>query len=70
MLTIRSQHFDESIEEYFQELSEIAKNCNFQAVIGDENCNEVITNSFISSLAYGFIRQRLRENQTIDLKMA
>ena len=37
LLAIRSQHSDESIEEYFRELCELAKHCNFQDVSADEN---------------------------------
>ena len=69
-MAIRSQHSVESIQEYFRELCELAKDCNFKDVSADENRNQAIRDSFISGLASGFIRQRLLENQTLDLKTA
>ena len=70
LLAIRSQHSDKSIEEYFRELCELAKDCNFKDLSADENRNQAIKDSFISGLASGFIRQRLLENQTFGLKTA
>ena len=68
LLAIQLQRSDESIEEYFQKLCELAKDCNFKDVSADENRNQAIRNLFISGLASGFIRQRLLENRTLDIK--
>ena len=70
LLAIRSQHSDESIEEYFRELCELAKNCNFKDVSADKNRNQAIRDPFIRGLASEFICQRLLENQTLDFKTA
>ena len=70
LLAIRSQHSDDSIKEYFRELCELAKDCNFKDVSADENRNQAIRDSFIGGLDSGFIRQCLLENQTLDLKTA
>ena len=69
-MAIRSQLSDESIEEYFLELCDLAKDCNFKDVSADENRNQAIRDSFISGLDSGFIRQRLLQNQTLDLETA
>ena len=69
-LSTRSQHFDKSIEEYFRELCELAKDCYFQAATADENRNEAIRDLFISGLVSAFIRLSLLENRTLVLKTA
>ena len=48
LLAIRLQHSDESIEECFRKLCELAQDCNLKDVSADENRSQAIRDSFIS----------------------
>nr|XP_053654845.1 uncharacterized protein LOC128703986 [Cherax quadricarinatus] len=69
-LATRRQQIDESLEEYFQALKILGKDCHFQAVTAAQYCEESIRDAFISGLQSPIIRQRLLENKTLDLAAA
>ena len=66
-LATRRQQMGESLDEYFQVLKILSKDCNFQAVTAAKYCEESIRDAFISGLQSPGIRQRLLENKTLDL---
>ena len=66
-LATRRQQVGESLDEYFQVLKILSKDCNFQAVTAAKYCEESIRDAFISGLQSPGIRQRLLENKTLDL---
>ena len=70
LLSTRKQQTSESVDEYFQELKQQSKDCNFQAVTAEKYRDEYIRDSFISGLLSGSIRQRLLEKKTLDLDRA
>ena len=68
ILATRRQQPHETYDEYLQALKTLSKGCNFQNVTAAQNCEESIRDDFISGLQSPFIRQRLLENNTLDLK--
>ena len=70
VLSTRRQLPDESIDDYVQNLRVLARKCNFQDVTAAVYQEESIRNSFIAGLRSNYIRQRLLENQQLDLKTA
>lgn len=68
MLATRRQQAGESLDEYLQALKTLSKECNFQSVTATKYCEEYIRDAFISGLHSNQIRQRLLENNTLDLK--
>ena len=55
------------MDEYLQALKNLSKDCNFKAVTTAKYQEESIRDAFISGLLSPLIRQRLLENQTLDL---
>ena len=70
VLYSRKQLPNESIDDYVQNLRELARKCNFQPVTAAVYQEESIRNSFIAGLRSNYIRQRLLEKETLDLKTA
>ena len=61
------QQVGESLDKYFQALKTLSKDCNFRAVTAAQYCEESIRDAFISGIQSASIRQRLLENNTLDL---
>ena len=68
ILATRRQQPAETLDEYLQSLKTLSKDCNYQGVTSILYCEESIRDVFITGLTSGFIRQRLLENRTLDLK--
>ena len=66
-LATRRQQSGETLDEYFQALKTLSKECNFKAVSATQYCEESIRDSFISGLLSQSIRQRLLDNKKLDL---
>ena len=66
-LATRRQQPGETLDEYFQALKSLGKECNFKAVTATQHCEESIRDAFISGLQSALIRQCLLENKTLDL---
>ena len=68
LLSIRSQQPGETINEYFDSLHQLAKECEFQAVDADTHKQIMIRDAFIKGLESANIRQRLLEHDDITLQ--
>ncbi|XP_068752275.1 uncharacterized protein [Montipora capricornis] len=68
MLATRCQQPHETLDEFLQSLKTLSKDCNFQSVTASKYREESIRDAFITGLRLPFIRQRLLENNTLDLK--
>ena len=68
LLVTRCQQPHETLDEFLQSLKTLSKNCNFQSVTASKYCEESIRDAFITGLRSPSIRQRLLENNTLDLK--
>lgn len=67
LLATRKQQPGESLDDFYQALRSLSKNCNFRAVTAEVYTQEAIREAFISGLQSGAIRQRLLENEELDL---
>ena len=67
MLATRRQQPHETLDEYLQTLKRLSKDCNFQSVTASKYREESIRDAFISGLRSPPIRQRLLENNMLDL---
>ena len=70
LLATRRQQSGESLDEFLQELRKLGKDCNFKQVSADVYKEELIRDSFINGISSNHIRQRLLENNTLDLTTA
>ena len=68
MLATRCQQPHETLDEFLQSLKTLSKDCNFQSVTASKYSEESIRDAFITGLRSPSIRQRLLENNTLDLK--
>ena len=68
ILATRCQQPHETLDEFLQALKTLSKDCNFQSVTASKYCEESIRDAFITGLRSPSIRQRLLENNTLDLK--
>ena len=68
ILATRCQQPHEMLDEFLQALKTLSKDCNFQSVTASKYCEESIWDAFITGLRSPSIRQRLLENNTLDLK--
>ena len=68
ILAASRQQPHEALDEYLQALKTLSKDCNFQNVTAAQYREESIKDAFISGLQSPLIRQRLLENNTLDLK--
>lgn len=66
-LAIRRQESGESITQYLNSLQTLSKDCNFTNVSSAQHRDLCIRDSFINGLQSSVIRQRLLENQTLEL---
>ena len=67
LLSVRKQKEGESLDEYLQSLKSLSKDCNFQAVNAVQHKEQYIRDACISGSQSNAIRQRLLENNNIDL---
>jgi hypothetical protein len=67
LLATRKQNVGESLDTFFLALKKLAKDCNFKAATADEHRDNYIRDSFINGIQSTYIRQRLLENNTLDL---
>lgn len=68
LLSTRSQTAGESINEFFDSLHQLAKECDFEAVDAHTHRQIRIRDAFINGLESASIRQRLLENDNITLQ--
>ena len=66
-LATRAQSSEESIDQYMQQLEQLSKQCDFEAVSAEQNRKDYVRDSFINGLISSNIRQRLLENNTLTL---
>ena len=69
-LATRKQKPGESLDEFIRELSKLSKDCGLKAVSAEQYREELIRDAFINGLASPLIRQRLLENDKLDLQSA
>ena len=70
ILATRRQDSHESIDQFFQSLKILANDCNFIAVSAIQNKEDSIRDAFINGLNSNSIRQRLLENDSLELDTA
>ena len=68
ILATRCQKPNETLDEFLHSLKTLSKDCNFQSVTTSKYREESIRDAFITGLRSPSIRQRLLENNTLDLK--
>ena len=66
-LATRRQQPSETLDEYLLSLRILSKNCNFKDVSATVSRDEYIRDAFITGISSPQIRQRLLENNTLDL---
>ena len=66
-MSICKQQPGESLDEFLQALRTLSKDCNFKPARVEQHKNEYIFDSFISGLQSKLIRQRLLENNILDI---
>ena len=62
LLSTRRQETTKTIDEYFQTLKKLSKDCNFVDISANDNRDHYIRDSFITGLQLTMIRQRLLKN--------
>ena len=67
-LATRCQQPNEKLDEFLQSLKTLRKDCHFESVTTNKYREESIWDAFITRLRSPSIRQRLLENNTLDLK--
>ena len=67
LLTLRQQPA-QTIDAFIIQLEVLAKSCNFQAVTAEENKNQYIRDTFISSITSSFISQCLLNKSSLTLQ--
>lgn len=72
VLATRKQSNMETVEEYYQALLDLTKNCNFAACTAAKHKDEAVLSAFISGLHSSEIRERILElrSEEVDLKKA
>ena len=70
LLATRRQQPGESLDEFFQSLRKLSKDCNLKAVSAEQYREELLRDSFINRLYSSLIRQRLLWNKTLSLQTA
>ena len=66
-MSICKQQPGESLDEFLQAIKTLSKDCNFKPATVEQHKNEYIFDSFISGLQSKSIRQRLLENNILDI---
>ena len=70
LLSTRKQLPEETLDEFLLNLKTLAKPCQFTAVSAVVHQEEAIRDAFITGLRSHYIRQRLLENEALDLQTA
>ena len=70
MLATRKQKSSESIGDFFRELEKLRRDCNFKDRTAKQCGDEAVRDAFISGITSPTIRQRLLENNTLELQTA
>ena len=70
LLATRRQKPGETLTEFLQELRKLSKDCNLKNVTAEQYREELVRDSFINGIASPLIRQRLLENNQLNLKAA
>ena len=68
LLATKRQQAGESFDEYPQALTTLSKDCNIKTATAGQCRDQSIQEAFIAGLLYNSIRQRLLENNTLDIK--
>ena len=66
----RRQLPEESLDDYLRNLKILSRDCSFKDVTADIYQEESIRDSFIAGIRSNYIRQRLLENDKLDLSTA
>ena len=70
LLATRKQGQNESIDEFFQSLERLRRDCNFKDRTAKQIGDEAVRDAFICGILSTAIRQRLLENKDLDLRTA
>ncbi|QQP40012.1 Uncharacterized protein FKW44_013906, partial [Caligus rogercresseyi] len=70
LLNIRRQRSGESLDDFFNDLQRLRRDCGFKARTAKECGDDAVRDSFISGLSSPNIRQRLLENTSLDMDSA
>ena len=70
ILATHAQKQKESLSEFLQALRELAKDCKFDAVTGEQYLKKAIRDSLINGLCSANIWQRLLKNEELTLDRA
>ena len=70
ILSTRKQLAEESLDDFLRNLKILARDCSFKEVSAEVYQDEMIRDSFIAGLRSNYIRQRLLENDKLDLSTA
>ena len=68
LLATCKQDNGQSLDQYLQQLKSLAKDCNFKNVTADQYRDYAIRDAFIAGIQDGQIRQRLLEQESLDLQ--
>ena len=67
-LNTSKQKGGESLQDFYQRLKKLSADCNFAAVSAVRNREAAIRDAFIAGLSSGYIRQRLLEENALELR--
>ena len=70
VLKTSKQKDGENLEDFFQRLKTLSKDCEFRAVTAEQYQSEAIRDAFIAGLSSTEIRRRLLEETTLTLSQA
>lgn len=70
MLSTRAQQRNENVQEFYQILVELSRDCAFTAVDAENHRKESVRDAFISGLTSSVIRTRLLEQEELTLERA
>ncbi|GAB1599994.1 uncharacterized protein LOC115215493, partial [Argonauta hians] len=70
LLATRKQRSDETLNDFFESLERLRRDCNFRDRTAKEIGDEAVRDAFICGLLSPAIRQRLLENKNLDLQTA
>ncbi|GAB1600402.1 uncharacterized protein LOC115215493, partial [Argonauta hians] len=70
LLATRKQRPDETLNDFFESLERLRRDCNFRDRTAKEIGDEAVRDAFICGLLSPAIRQRLLENKNLDLQTA
>ena len=70
LLATCKQETGQSLDQFLQKLKSLAKDCEFKNATAQQIRDDAIRDSFISGLVSNNVRQRLLENDSLDLQKA